>query len=123
LAQQQRRGGRDSFSIMHHFWQIAPARSGRAAVRWNLPGWRAILHATRNRGAVTQVYSEGSGKQAEHWHWRAFSRAGIWFPVTMVQSLVASTPISSLSLLVTGPDTSSKSGESHEQTQQSSRQF
>jgi hypothetical protein len=24
---------RDSFSIMHHFWQIAPARSGRAAVR------------------------------------------------------------------------------------------
>jgi len=30
--------------------------SGKAAVRWNLPGWRAILQATRNSGqeAVSQ---------------------------------------------------------------------
>jgi hypothetical protein len=33
MAQWQRRGGRDSFSIMHDFWQNTPARSGRAVVR------------------------------------------------------------------------------------------
>jgi hypothetical protein len=35
LAQRQRRDWRESFLIMAHFWQIAPARSGRAAVRWS----------------------------------------------------------------------------------------
>ncbi len=33
MAQRQRWDWRDSFTIMHHFWQIAPARSGGAAVR------------------------------------------------------------------------------------------
>jgi hypothetical protein len=33
MAQRQRRDWRDSFLIVAHFWQIAPARSGRAAVR------------------------------------------------------------------------------------------
>ena len=33
MAQRQRRDWRDTFLIMHHFWQIAPAWSGRAAVR------------------------------------------------------------------------------------------
>ena len=33
MAQRQRRDWRDSFSIMRHFWQTKPARSGGAAVR------------------------------------------------------------------------------------------
>jgi len=48
MAQRQRRGRGDTFAIIAHFWQIAPARERQeAAVRWNLPGWQAILQSTR----------------------------------------------------------------------------
>ena len=36
LAQRQRRDRRDSFSIMHHFWQADAVLSGGAAVRLEL---------------------------------------------------------------------------------------
>jgi hypothetical protein len=36
VAQRQRRDWRAAFSIMHHFWQMAPAWNGRAAVRLEL---------------------------------------------------------------------------------------
>jgi hypothetical protein len=45
MAQRQRRDWRDSFSIIHHFWQTAPARSGRAAVRLEpVLGRQALIH-------------------------------------------------------------------------------
>ena len=34
MAQRQRRDGRDSFSIMAHFWQNAAVASSAAAVSW-----------------------------------------------------------------------------------------
>jgi len=39
--------------------------NGKAAVRWNLPGWRAILQATRNREqkAVSQQAMLGDAKE------------------------------------------------------------
>jgi hypothetical protein len=35
MAQRQRRDGRDSFSIMHYFWQIAPDRAAEPLSDWS----------------------------------------------------------------------------------------
>jgi len=54
--------GRDSYHFSATSSKPRRFLSGRAAVRWNLPGWRTILQATRNSGqkAVSQQPVLGS---------------------------------------------------------------